>query len=62
MERAGARGHATFGGRRTPDARGFPASTMAKKHAGDWRDPDHVRDWTRTIAAQLRNPGVSPAR
>ena len=55
MERAGARGHATFGGRLTPDAKGFPASAMAKKQAGDWRDPARVRDWTRTVAAQLRS-------
>jgi menaquinone-dependent protoporphyrinogen oxidase len=54
MERAGARGHATFGGRLTPDAKGFPASVMAKNHAGDWRDPARVRDWTRTVAVQLR--------
>jgi menaquinone-dependent protoporphyrinogen oxidase len=55
MERAGARGHVTFGGRLTPDAKGFPASAMAKSRAGDWRDPERVRDWTRTVAAQLRS-------
>ncbi len=53
MERTGARGHVTFGGRLSPDAKGFPASAMAKKLAGDWRDPAHVRQWTRSIAAQL---------
>jgi menaquinone-dependent protoporphyrinogen oxidase len=30
MERTGARGHVTFGGRLSPDATGFPASAMAK--------------------------------
>jgi len=40
MERVGAKGHATFGGRLTPDARGFPASAMAKKRSGDWRQPE----------------------
>ena len=39
MERVGALGHATFGGRLPADARDFPASAMAKKHAGDWRNP-----------------------
>jgi menaquinone-dependent protoporphyrinogen oxidase len=53
MDRVGARGHVTFGGRLSPYARGFPASAMAKKQAGDWRDPAQVRDWSRTIAAQL---------
>ena len=54
MERIGARGHVTFGGRLSPDAKGFPASAMAKKRAGDWRDPGQVRDWTRTVASELR--------
>jgi menaquinone-dependent protoporphyrinogen oxidase len=54
MARTGARGHVTFGGRLAPDAKGFPASAMAKKQAGDWRDPAQVRQWTQAIAAQLR--------
>ena len=54
MDRVEARGHATFGGRLLPDAKGFPASAMAKKHAGDWRDAEQVRAWVRTIAAELR--------
>ena len=48
MERVGALGHVTFGGRLTADAKGFPASAMAKKHSGDWRDPAQIRasaDW-----------------
>ena len=55
MDRTGARGHVTFGGRLSPYARGFPASAMAKKQSGDWRDPAQVRDWARTVASQLRS-------
>ena len=53
MERTGARGHVTFGGRLGPGAKGFPASAMAKKQSGDWRDRDQVRRWTQTVATQL---------
>jgi menaquinone-dependent protoporphyrinogen IX oxidase len=45
--------HMTFGGRLTPDAKGFPASAMAKKVAGDWRDEESVRLWATSIAASL---------
>jgi menaquinone-dependent protoporphyrinogen oxidase len=54
MERVEARGHITFGGRLSPDAKGFPASAMAKNKAGDWRDPAQVRAWVRSIAAIIR--------
>lgn len=50
----GARGHITFGGRLEPDAKGFPASAMAKHNAGDWRSPGHVSRWVDTVASQLR--------
>jgi len=53
MERVHARGHTTFGGRLAPDAQGFPASAMAKKNAGDWRDPEHIRRWANEIADAL---------
>ncbi len=53
MDRVGAVGHQTFGGRLSPDARGFPASAMAKKMAGDWRDEAAVRRWAKGIAADL---------
>ena len=53
MGRVGARGHMTFGGRLAPDAKGFPASAMAKKHAGDWRDTDHVQAWIDGVTAEL---------
>ena len=45
MERVGARGHITIGGRLPEDAKGFPAAAMAKDHAGDWRDPEQIRAW-----------------
>ncbi len=54
MRRVGARGHITFGGRLAADAKGFPASALAKKQAGDWRDPAEVRQWTQALASQLR--------
>jgi menaquinone-dependent protoporphyrinogen oxidase len=51
--RIGAAGHVTFGGRLAPDATGFPASSMAKIMAGDYRDAERVRAWAKTIASQL---------
>lgn len=48
-----ARGHVTFGGRLLPHATGFPASAMAKTHAGDWRDENHVKSWTESVVATL---------
>jgi menaquinone-dependent protoporphyrinogen oxidase len=54
MDQVGARGHATFGGRLTPDAKGFVAGKMAKKYAGDWRDAGQVRAWADEVASELR--------
>jgi menaquinone-dependent protoporphyrinogen oxidase len=54
MERVGARSHVTLGGRLAPDAKGFPASAMAKKRAGDWRDAAQVQAWAGSIASQLQ--------
>ena len=54
--RVGARGHVTFGGRLSPDAKGLLASAMAKKNAGDWRDPAHVRRWVATVVSELQTP------
>jgi menaquinone-dependent protoporphyrinogen oxidase len=56
MKRIDARGHVTFGGRLAPDATGFPARAMAKKMAGDWRDPAAVREWTASVADELTHP------
>jgi menaquinone-dependent protoporphyrinogen oxidase len=61
MDRISARSHVTFGGRLAPDVKGFPASAMAKKHAGDWRDPVQVRSWAESIAADLRAPAPQSA-
>lgn len=49
----GARGTQAFGGYLSGDAKGFPASAMAKTHAGDWRDPEHVKRWAREVDAAL---------
>jgi menaquinone-dependent protoporphyrinogen oxidase len=49
----GARGCVTFGGRLEPAAKGFPASAMARKHAGDWRDPEQVRGFVLVVVADL---------
>lgn len=53
MADIGARGHATFGGRLSPDVTGFPARAMAKKMSGDWRDDEQVRSWAKEITAEL---------
>ena len=43
------KGHMTFGGRLLPDAKGLVAGRMAKTYAGDWRDPQQVREWVHQI-------------
>jgi menaquinone-dependent protoporphyrinogen oxidase len=58
MERVGAQGHVTFGGRLSPDARGFPASAMAKTLAGDWRRPERIAAWALQVAQEL--PAARP--
>jgi menaquinone-dependent protoporphyrinogen oxidase len=60
MERVGALGHATFGGRLAPDARGFPASAMAKTRSGDWRNPSRIRAWAADIARTLPTARAGP--
>jgi len=59
MDRVGARGHVTFGGRLPRDAGGFPASAMAKERAGDWRDTGQVRAWAARAAAELAAPTLA---
>lgn len=59
-ERIGAKGHVTFGGRLAPDAKGFPASAMAKKQSGDWRNPDRVCAWAAELADAL--PAAQPGQ
>jgi len=41
------------GGCLVPDTPGFVARSMARKLAGDWRDPDQVRRWTDEIGPAL---------
>jgi menaquinone-dependent protoporphyrinogen oxidase len=53
LQRVGARGHVTFGGRLPAAAKGFPASAMARNHAGDWRDPERVRAWAAERSTEL---------
>jgi menaquinone-dependent protoporphyrinogen oxidase len=52
-ERIGAQGHVTFGGRLPSDAKGIIAHAMAKQHAGDWRNPQTIHDWARSVARAL---------
>ncbi len=54
MDHVGASGHTTFGGRLAPNARGLVASSMAKKLAGDFRDPARIEAWARRIASLIR--------
>jgi menaquinone-dependent protoporphyrinogen oxidase len=61
MERIGAQGHATFGGRLPADAKGFPAASMAKRLSGDWRNPDRIAAWAAEIAAALPTARPRPA-
>ncbi|MVU78356.1 flavodoxin [Nocardia sp. ET3-3] len=51
--RVDARGTALFGGRLEATARGFPASAMAKKNAGDFRDRSRIEAWAKEISARL---------
>lgn len=62
MTSVGARGHITFGGRLTPDAKGFIASRMAKTHAGDWRDWRQIRAWACEVATQIQLDEAAPVR
>jgi menaquinone-dependent protoporphyrinogen oxidase len=61
MERIGALGHTTFGGRLLADATGFPASAMAKKRSGDWRNQRRIQTWAADIAAALPEARPGPA-
>lgn len=59
MRRVGARGHATFGGRLDPEAKGPIARALVEKGmGGDFRDMERVRAWAR----ELHLPEVSAAR
>ena len=47
------KGHMTFGGRLTADAKGFVANRMARTNTGDWRDAGHVREWVHQICVDM---------
>lgn len=54
MERVGAQGHVTFGGCLFDNAKGFPATEMAKKLTRrDFRNPDRIREWAGEVALAL---------
>ncbi len=53
VDEIGARGHVTFGGRLEPGAEGFIAASMAKTHAGDWREWPLVRSWAKERAQEI---------
>jgi menaquinone-dependent protoporphyrinogen oxidase len=49
------RQHVTFGGQLTDSAKGFIARAMARNgRDGDFRNPERIRSWTRSIAATLQ--------
>ncbi|MGA2837747.1 MAG: flavodoxin domain-containing protein [Acidimicrobiales bacterium] len=58
MAAIGARGHITVGGRLESDAKGFPASAMAKKNAGDYRDVGQIHRWVASVVDELAR--ISP--
>lgn len=53
MNFAHARGNMTSGRCLTPNAAGFPASTMTTTRSGDWCDPEHVREWITLVERKL---------
>lgn len=53
MQRIGAVGHMTFGGRLTPEAHGTAARAMARKSSGDWRNPERIRGWAHQLDSEL---------
>jgi len=62
MDFVGAGGHATFGGRLAPDARGFIASRMAKTHGGDFRNDARIEAWTLDVAQRTEIDLEHPER
>ena len=49
IDRVGARGHVTFGGRLENESRGLPV--------GGWRSAEHVRRWAEEIDRELSSVG-----
>jgi len=55
-------GFMTFGGYLDKSPDGFIARSMAKRFAGDWRDPDQVAEWVRHIVRHTRVVAEVPAQ
>lgn len=50
-----ARGHATFGGCLTDQAKGFVARAMVRNgRGGDFRNPESIKAWAKQIAHELQ--------
>jgi menaquinone-dependent protoporphyrinogen oxidase len=59
MAEVGARGHVTFGGRLSKDAKGFIARALVRRGmVGDFRDPVRVRAWAAEVARALETAPV----
>ena len=55
-------GHMTFGGYLDQHPEGFIARQMAKRSAGDWRDPGQVSEWVHLICRQTQVAAAIPAQ
>lgn len=59
MRELSARGHTTFGGRLSDEARGWMGFVvrrmMQEGHGGDYRNPARVRQWARGVACDIRS-------
>jgi menaquinone-dependent protoporphyrinogen oxidase len=53
--------HETFGGALLPGTPGFIEGLMLRNRSGDFRDWEHVREWSRGIAAELKAGIVATA-
>jgi menaquinone-dependent protoporphyrinogen oxidase len=63
IERLSAREHRTFGGRVSPEPKGFMDRAVTRKipaDRGDARDWDAIEAWAHGIAWQLQRPGDRP--
>jgi len=55
-------GHMTFGGYLDKAPRGFLARQMARRYAGDWREPKQVEEWVRLICREMVLPSTIPTQ
>ncbi|MEO3859923.1 flavodoxin domain-containing protein [Acrocarpospora sp. B8E8] len=62
VRKLGAREHTTFGGRLTEQASGFIAKAIVRNgRGGDFRNPERIEQWSKTIVAELRANAGSPS-